>query len=223
MFDRPEGTPNSLEALSALADGEVDASATVGACGHWRDALGARSAWHAYHLIGDVMRSEELASGAGRDAAFLQRLRERLAQEPVVLAPQAEITATARAASARIARGGRWSWMAPTAVAAAFMAVASALVVTRGTAPVQGTANGGMLSSLSSPAVVASVQAGPASASFVAGDALAEPQTLLASDPVVRDARLDRYLTAHKQFDGSSALGAPSGFLRASTTQMSPR
>jgi sigma-E factor negative regulatory protein RseA len=39
------------------------------------------------------------------------------------------------------------------------------------------------------------------------------------SDPkIIRDARLDRYLAAHKQFAGSSALGVPSGYLRAATT-----
>jgi len=31
---------------------------------------------------------------------------------------------------------------------------------------------------------------------------------------IVRDARLDRYLAAHQQFAGTSALGVPSGFLR---------
>jgi sigma-E factor negative regulatory protein RseA len=34
---------------------------------------------------------------------------------------------------------------------------------------------------------------------------------------VLRDARLDRYLAAHKQFAGSSALGVPSSFLRSAT------
>jgi len=36
---------------------------------------------------------------------------------------------------------------------------------------------------------------------------------------LVRDARLDAYLAAHKQFGGSSALGLPSGFLRAATRE----
>jgi sigma-E factor negative regulatory protein RseA len=31
---------------------------------------------------------------------------------------------------------------------------------------------------------------------------------------LLRDARLDRYLAAHQQFAGSTALGVPSGFLR---------
>ncbi len=48
-----------------------------------------------------------------------------------------------------------------------------------------------------------------------AGDA----QLLVADGQLVRDARLQRYLAAHKQFGGSSALGVPSGFLRAATSQ----
>jgi len=46
-----------------------------------------------------------------------------------------------------------------------------------------------------------------------------EPQTIVASGKVIRDARLDRYLAAHKQFAGTSALGVPSGFLRAATSE----
>jgi sigma-E factor negative regulatory protein RseA len=34
----------------------------------------------------------------------------------------------------------------------------------------------------------------------------------------IRDARLERYLDAHQQFAGSSALGVPSAFLRSATT-----
>jgi sigma-E factor negative regulatory protein RseA len=34
---------------------------------------------------------------------------------------------------------------------------------------------------------------------------------------MIRDARLDGYLAAHKQFGGTSALGLPSGFLRNAT------
>ena len=42
--------------LSALADGQADAAEP--ACGLWRDDAAARQTWHAYHLIGDVLRSE---------------------------------------------------------------------------------------------------------------------------------------------------------------------
>lgn len=40
---------------------------------------------------------------------------------------------------------------------------------------------------------------------------------------VIRDPRLDRYLLAHKQFSGSSVLGAPSGFLRNAVAEVPAR
>jgi hypothetical protein len=75
--------------LSSLMDGELDASAVSRACGQWRDDPEVRARWHTYHVIGDVLRSYELASDGGHDAAFLAAFRQRLAQEPVVLAPAA--------------------------------------------------------------------------------------------------------------------------------------
>lgn len=101
--------------LSALADG--DAQAADPACAAWRDDAEARRTWHAYQLIGDVMRSDDLAAPAARDAAFLAGLRERLAAEPVVLAP-----APARR---------RQHWLLPAAAAAGFVVVAGVLVVAR--------------------------------------------------------------------------------------------
>jgi sigma-E factor negative regulatory protein RseA len=40
---------------------------------------------------------------------------------------------------------------------------------------------------------------------------------VVADAHLIRDARLDRYLAAHKQFAGTSALGVPSAFLRSAT------
>ena len=104
------------EALSALIDGEADASVLGRACAAWRDQPATRSEWHTYHLIGDVMRSDDLASAPSRDAAFLARLRVRLADEPVVLAPAPLAPATRRMRPRR--------WAGPVAVAAGFVAVA---------------------------------------------------------------------------------------------------
>jgi sigma-E factor negative regulatory protein RseA len=84
MSQQSEAERPATEDLSALMDGELDASAVAGACRAWRDDAQMRSQWHAYHLIGDVMRSEDLASDAKHDARFLAALRERLADEPVV-------------------------------------------------------------------------------------------------------------------------------------------
>jgi sigma-E factor negative regulatory protein RseA len=115
----PASPADPRELLSALADGEPDA--LEGGCSAWRDDAGARAAWHAYHLIGDVLRSDELAAPGARDAAFLAALRTRLAAEPVVLAPVRP-------------RRRRQVWVLPTAAAAGFMAVAGVMVVLR-TAP----------------------------------------------------------------------------------------
>ena len=196
-----------LQALSTLMDGAAAPSEAVRACAAWRDASEARAAWHAYHVIGDVLRSDELGLRAHADAGFVQALRERLASEPVPLAQQPGETAEPPLDS----RVRRRSWAAPFAVAAGFVAVAGVLVVAR----------------VSTPAPVAAPQFAwaPPAASAVVGvvDSLAEPQTLVANGQLIHDVRLDRYLAAHKQFSGSSALGVPSGFLRGATYDASGR
>jgi sigma-E factor negative regulatory protein RseA len=113
------------QALSALVDG--DAAAADGACRVWRDDASARGDWHAYHLIGELMRSDDVRCSVRHDAQFLARLRERMAAEPVLLAP----AATAAAPPQRARR----AWAAPVAIAAGFAAVAGVLVVTRVGAP----------------------------------------------------------------------------------------
>jgi sigma-E factor negative regulatory protein RseA len=40
---------------------------------------------------------------------------------------------------------------------------------------------------------------------------------------LIRDRELDQYLLAHKQFAGSSVLGAPSGFLRNAAVEVPAR
>ena len=62
-------------------------------------------------------------------------------------------------------------------------------------------------------------------ATLVAGSAAPapEPQGVVATGQVIRDARLDRYLAAHKQFAGSSALGVPSAYLRNATIEVAGR
>lgn len=189
-----------LEDLSALADGELEPAEVAQACARWRDDPELRERWHAYQLIGDVLRSEDLAASGARNAAFLAGLRERLATEPVVLAPESAAAVPDGPMTGAAARRGRWAWKAPAAVAAGFVAVAGVLTVVGlpGTAP-----SGGATLARSVPGV------SPATALSAAS-----PEAFVANGRVVRDARLDRYLNAHKQFAGTSALGMPSGFLR---------
>lgn len=123
---QPDPVPfeDSRQQLSAALDGQADA--IDAACAAWRSSGEARRSWHTYHLIGDAMRSSELAQAPARDAAFLQALRARMAQEPVVLAPQPTPAAS--------------RWWVPAAAAAGFVVVAGVLVVARQAAPPGATA-----------------------------------------------------------------------------------
>ena len=215
---RADGAPRHLEHLSALIDGELDGDAADGCCAHWREQAEARRHWHAWHLIGDVLRSEELACGATRNAQFLERVRSRLDAEPVVLAPAADAPADSAA------RQRRPAWRMPAAVAAGFVAVAVALIATRGPAPSQA---GSLAQAAKAPATEVAAAAPPAPAASgvpnVPAGPSGEPQFVVADEQLVRDSRLDRYLAAHKQFGGSSVLGVPSGFLRSATLQTPER
>ncbi|MDQ6638643.1 MAG: hypothetical protein M3Z15_03130 [Pseudomonadota bacterium] len=66
-----------------------------------------------------------------------------------------------------------------------------------------------------------------AAASAVVGapvvDAAPLPVAIVADSKIIRDAQLDRYLEAHKQFAGTSALGVPSAFLRSATIDSASR
>ena len=210
---RAAGAPRHLEHLSALVDGELDGDAADHCCAHWREQAEARHHWHAWHLIGDVLRSEELACGATRSAQFLEQVRGRLAAEPVVLAPSHHAGPAATAAGTR-QRG--WSWRVPMAIAAGFMMVAGALVATRVPPP----SSADMVAAAGVPPVPAPVPGGEPVSRVVPP---VEPQFVVADGQLVRDSRLDRYLTAHKQFGGSSVLGVPSGFLRSATLQIPER
>lgn len=221
----------ALEQLSALADGELENGLIGQACLAWQADGELRSSWHAYHLIGDVLRSDDLACEASRDAGFLRLLRARLADEPVVLAPSraASLPATAAkgAPDGATAGGRRRSWTAASAVAAGFVAVAGVVFVTR--APQTSLRLAAGEPAAAAPVVAAQdlgnvLPTTSATASAADGEvALADPRVSVASGKLIRDVRLDRYLSAHKEFAGSSALGVPSGYLRNATAEAADR
>ena len=202
-------TTQGFEDLSALADGELRGPALAEACERWRNDEASRSTWHMYHLIGDVLRSEDLAGGAARDRRFVAALRDRLAAEPVVLAPHG-LPRQAATVETYEGRHSRWSWKATSAVAAGFVAVAGVVTVLR--APVSPPIAGGasQLATLAPSAASAPRESRPVE---TRADV---PAT--ASAEMLRDAGLDQYLAAHKRFAGSTALGLPSSFLRSATT-----
>lgn len=192
---------DSRERISALADGQLQGEDFVRAM---EAAVGDREllqTWHAYHLIGDVLRAADLAGGTPA-AQFLDRLSARLAQEPAPHPEGAPVAAAlpVRPSAQPAANDGSFRWMVVAGVAsvAAFAAVGWSVIG----AGQQPGASGAQLA------------AAPQQAS---GNA---PGTVLArTEPgiMIRDRRLDEMLAAHRQLGGASALQTPAGFLRSAT------
>ena len=181
-----------LECLSALADGELgkdECVAVLQACQQDDVAL---AGWNNYHLIGEALRSPVPAM-RGVDVAFLARLNQRVALEPIFGASPGSGGGTRDTAKpASNDANFRWKLVAGFATLFAVLAVAW-------------NATG-----LETPA------AGP---QIAQGAGVAVQQVVVASSqgPMVRNARLEELLAAHKQLGGSSALQVPSGFLRNAT------
>ncbi len=204
--DAPGGT-----LLCALVDGEVEAAEASEACSAWQHDPVQRCAWHAWHVAGDVLRSEELALGADSDARFLAAFRIRLAAEAVVLAP-APLPDTAFAVRRRRVR-----WALPSAAAAGFVLVAGTFVAMR---------PGGVADT--KPVEVAAVPAAEVRVASTPSVVTPTPTALETAAPankvrLMRDARLDRYLAAHKQFAGSTAPAWSQATLRNATVELERR
>jgi len=199
--------------LSALCDGQTTELEAGQAFRAWQEEDDdIRVTWHAYHVIGDVLRSEDLATAPAADHRLLQAVRARLATEPVVLAPSPAVPAVAQPAVAN-ARGGGWlrsRWQAPVAMAAGFLVVLGGLQVMRG--PLGGGA---------SPAnALALANGAAASGAQVATAAAPAPATVLTK---AEAARLAPYLAAHRLSTMNAAFQMPDSDLRnASLVQPAP-
>ena len=200
----------SRQTMSALADAQPDA--VDAALALWGQDAQARRAWHEYQLIGDVLRSDELAADAVRDEALLLAVRARLADEPAIVAPLAA-AADGRSRSALVRR--RWS---VAAVAAGFLMVAGVVSVLQapadnpslaGQAPATGMAGlsprdgAGAIARVRSPAGLSAAVQPASSEASAAGAIGADPQWRMLDGKIIRDARLDAYLRAHR---GSGAV-----------------
>ena len=192
------------EILSALADGQLGEEGFSDALDVCQNDKAEMQCWNTYHLIGDVLRAPARSAGAVQSddgLAFLGRLNQRLGQEPlaapallpaalaVAVAPQVDATLIHHRGPAANDHSFRWKVVAGVASLAAVCAVAWNA--------------SGMLAPASAPQLAQASQ----------------PQIVVTSPqgPVVRDARLEELLAAHKQFGATSALQEPSGFLRNAT------
>ncbi|CAH0353594.1 sigma-E factor negative regulatory protein [Aquabacterium sp. CECT 9606] len=238
MSDRRMDDDLPLEALSALADGEADVAEVARACASWRDDAKVRARWSDYHLIGDVMRSDELANASG-SSHFLKSFRERLVQEPVVLAPAGLVArhhpsvvdmGVAAVPPAEPLR--RRVWAGPMAVAACFVMVVGALVTNQGGAPSGSSLPANSLAQGAFPApdhAQAFAPSAVAATSWPAGNGVTAASlaqgaafpSAMGSDPaaagasVWRDPQLEQALSARRvQGHGESSFAARESLAR---------
>ena len=207
------------DALSALADGQLRGEAFAVAVERVAQQPEAQATWHAYHVVGDVLRSSDLAFCAD-DQGFLARFQSRLALEPVLVPPVNAINLVAinayessaktlfdtqDASDDEAANAPNYRWKLVASVAS-FLAV---VVVGWNVAGGSGTSRTDQQLAQTTPTVpVLQVVA----QDDTAGTA---PQVML------RDARLDALMAAHKQFGGTSALQMPAGFISNATYEIS--
>ncbi|MFT3777449.1 MAG: sigma-E factor negative regulatory protein [Ottowia sp.] len=193
------------ETMSALMDGQLR-GAELSAALRDMETAEARESWLLYHLVGDVLRSSELAHGR-HDLALAERVCRHLG-------PQARpAPVMVRKADQSAANDGvfRWKMVAGLASFAAVAAMGWVALGTVGTPP-------------AGPRM-AQVPAAPAAggAQVVAVAAMPAPAASLPTQPaesppvMLRDPRLDELLAAHRAAAGASALGNAAGFLRNAT------
>ncbi len=174
-------------ALSSLMDNDLSADQMAGLVAGWHQDADQQATWHCYQLIGDVLRSDELAGDPRRDAALLQALRARMRDEPVPLAPRAlPLASQLPVPGQRPAWSGRLA--APLAVALGFVVVAGLVLVTRSQAPM--VEDSGQMALNGAPA----------------GGAGLRQVVHAEAGGLVRDAGLDRYLDAHRKLGNGGAV-----------------
>ena len=202
------------EQVSALADGHLrdDEFAQVidKVCGN--DDL--RATWHAYHVVGDVLRSG-VHTACSDSSQFLSRLQQRLAAEPSVpvLAPDAAEMPVLRRAEAANEPVFRWKLVAGAASLAAAAAIGWNWVGGAGPQPAAQLVQQQLQQQQGSGSVLA------ANGSALQGASVLTPMRVVVGNGqpqvMLRDPRLDQLLEAHQQAGGASQM--PSGFLRNAT------
>lgn len=219
-----------FEVIGALADGQLRGNAFVQTVNRIHDDSRARSTWHTYHVIGDVLRGTELSKTVLDDAGFVSRFQARLASESgagMVVStgatPEFSVSPiSSLEASKRLNKSSandssfKWKVLAGCASMAAVAAIGWSALLSFDNLDVAGKAP--QMAALP----VLTVSPEPAVEAQIAGSPLVIGQpgavtSASAQDVMIRDPNLDALLAAHRQFGGSSALQMPTGFLRNAT------
>jgi sigma-E factor negative regulatory protein RseA len=186
---------------------------------HLATSADAQQTWDSYHLVGEVMRSGAAVARV-HDPEFVQKLRHKLAQETIEFVAVDAIPITAAGQKSIKITSANDAWWRRVAGFASVALVS--MLAWQGYVLLDGRASGAapqlaQSGSLPQTAIVA------AAGGVAAGQPLRLANMAITaagseSPPVMlRDARLDALLAAHRQFGGTSALQMPSGFLRNAT------
>jgi sigma-E factor negative regulatory protein RseA len=196
------------ERLSAFVDGEWSAEEHLNANFFELDGEG-RTAWSEYHLIGDVLRSDDLALSQAASRAFMTGFAARFEAEPHVLAPAALPQQAAQAG-----RVGRILALRRRVVPSLAVAAAAATLTWIVMPQMHGVGMAGAPQ-------IAAVQSSQGDLQRVAMNAAPAPVTGGQDGNIIRDARLDEYLQAHQQFAQQPVMSDSMPYIRSAalTTQ----
>ena len=195
----------SKERISALMDGALQADECSLALDGLLTDKHLIETWHVYQVVGDVLRSPEMAPTGG-GLAFWERLEQRLSQEPErpssemgqdlpAMVDGASVTIIDLSKPVANSPVFRWKVLAGVACSALVFVVGSGLWN-------QTKLHGGGEMAYVNPTLSATPVVVAAETS---------------AGPMLRDPHLDELMAAHRQLGGHSALQLPAGFLRNAT------
>ncbi|MBK6850140.1 MAG: sigma-E factor negative regulatory protein [Burkholderiales bacterium] len=225
MTPADANAPPDAEELSALCDGEAAADHTGQLLRQWSTDPAMRQRWHDYALVGDVLRSSDLAAHCQADGDFVARLRQRMDAEGLLDAASTHVPADADASaqpaesSQRHAQGVASGQQHASPAPAIDLAAARARRnkrLRRWSAPV-GIAAGVVLVA---GVVLTGRAPDQADSPSVAAGSL-DTQVRVIDRNARHDPRFDAYLAAHKQFQPAVVLAPSSGLLRNATYDVS--
>ena len=187
------------ERLSAFVDGELFGEEHLNLDKFLSGLDGEdRAAWSSYHLIGDALRSDDLAVSPATSSAFLNGFAARLESEAHVLAPAAMPVARRLLALRR-------------RVVPAFAVAAAAATLTWIVVPqLQGVPGG-------PGAQVASASMAIRCSAWRWRRCRRHGQPIAQDANIIRDASLDQYLEAHQQFAQQPVMAGSMPVIRAAS------
>jgi sigma-E factor negative regulatory protein RseA len=192
----------SKEQISAFADGELSEAQADVVLAALRTEQGL-AAWNAYHLIGDAVRSDEMAVEMSPE--FFSKFSARLDAEPTVIAPVAAPEPADRQDKRMVANGGSIGIGGLTvrrfAIPALALSLAAAIVFILQPHPATVVATGVATPDVASTAAPAQ-QAATTAAVAPAGPAAGSPAvaSLAREGEVVRDPKIDKFLDTHQHY-----------------------